>query len=54
MEALEVVSREDQLAYLKRFARVAIAERKKFGLPSSLILAVSLLHSTAGRALPDL
>gem|GEM_PF-1295855 len=49
---LAAVSREEQLAYLKRFARVAIAERKKFGLPSSLILAVSLLNSTAGRAEP--
>ena len=51
-EQLAAVSREEQLAYLKRFARVAIAERRKFGLPSSLILAVSLLNSTAGRAEP--
>ena len=51
-EQLEAVSREEQLAYLKRFARVAIAERRKFSLPSSLILAVSLLNSTAGRAEP--
>ncbi len=47
--ALRQIPQEDQLKYLKRFARVAIAERKKFGLPSSVILAMALLHSTAGR-----
>ncbi len=51
-EALQKISRERQLQYLKRFARVAVAERKKFGLPSSIILAMALLHSTAGEAPP--
>ncbi len=35
-------------SYLKRFAHVAISERKKFGVPSSIILANSLFHSFAG------
>lgn len=38
-----------KLAYLERFANVAINERKKFGVPSSIILANALLHSTSGR-----
>lgn len=37
-----------QDAFVRRFARVAIAERKKFGIPSSYILANGLLHSRAG------
>jgi len=35
-------------SYLKRFAHVAISERKKYGVPSSIILANGLLHSFAG------
>ena len=35
-------------AYLKRFAHVAISERKKYGVPSSIILANGLYHSFAG------
>jgi len=37
-----------QDAFIRRFAHVAIAERKKFGVPSSLILANGLLQSQAG------
>lgn len=37
-----------QDAFIRRFAHVAIAERKKFGIPSSLILAHGLLQSRAG------
>ena len=48
--ALRAVSDEDRMAYLRRFARVAISERKKYGIPSSLILANALLQSTAGRS----
>lgn len=35
-------------AYIKRFANVAISERKKYGVPSSIILANGLFHSFAG------
>lgn len=34
--------------YLKRFARVAVEERKKFNIPASVILASGLLQSKAG------
>lgn len=42
----------DQLtieSYLKRFAHVAINERKKYGVPSSIILANALFHSFGGQ-----
>lgn len=48
-EALRDIPEEEQLAYLKRFARVAISERKKHGVPSSIILANALLFSQAGQ-----
>lgn len=47
---LEFVGEEEKLAYMKRFARVAMAEQKKFGIPASVILANAMLHSTAGQA----
>ena len=36
-------------SYLKRFAQVAISERKKYGVPSSIILANALYHGFAGK-----
>lgn len=36
-------------SYLKRFAHVAINERKKYGVPSSIILANALFHGYAGK-----
>ncbi|MFT7606395.1 MAG: flagellum-specific peptidoglycan hydrolase FlgJ, partial [Saprospiraceae bacterium] len=36
-------------SYLKRFANVAISERKKYGVPASIILANALFHSYAGK-----
>lgn len=35
--------------YLKRFARVVINERHKYGIPSSIILASGLMQSQAGQ-----
>ncbi len=35
-------------AFIGRFGRVAVAERKKFGVPASIILANGLLISSAG------
>ena len=35
--------------YLKRFARVVINERRKYGIPSSIILACGLLQSQSGQ-----
>lgn len=37
-------------AYIKRFAKVAIAEQKKFGIPASIKLAQGLLESNAGKS----
>lgn len=48
-KALDQVDEKTQMSYLKRFAHVAISERKKYGIPSSVILASALLHSAAGQ-----
>lgn len=37
-------------AYIKRFAPVAVAEMRKFGIPASIILAQGLLESSAGNS----
>lgn len=36
-------------AFLKRFAQVAVSERKKFGIPTSIILACAYSNSLAGQ-----
>ncbi len=36
-------------AFLKRFAQVAVSERKKFGIPASVILAAAYANSHAGQ-----
>ena len=46
---LEKVSEEIQVAYLKRFAHVAMSEQKKYGIPASVTLASAVLHSRAGQ-----
>lgn len=47
--AVSVVSDEKTEAFLKRFASVAMSERKKFGIPASVILAASFANSRAGQ-----
>lgn len=37
------------MAFLKRFAQVAVAEQKKFGIPASVILASAYVNSFAGK-----
>lgn len=49
LKELSRIDKETQLAYLTRFAHVAVSERKKYGIPSSVILANALLHSYAGQ-----
>ncbi|MCB0642652.1 MAG: glucosaminidase domain-containing protein [Phaeodactylibacter sp.] len=49
VDHLKKVDEAAQIEFLKRFARVAISERHKFEVPSSIILATALLHSTAGQ-----
>ena len=60
-EPEKVITAYDQLqdidqaiteAYLKRFAKVALMEKEKFGIPASIILANGLLHSKAGKEMP--
>jgi len=43
------VSAEKTEAFLKRFAHVAVSERKKFGVPASVILAAAFANSRAGK-----
>lgn len=42
--------RQQQLAYVRRFARVAQSEQEKFGIPASINLAQGLLESDAGNS----
>jgi hypothetical protein len=46
---LAKVSDADKEAYLKRFAKVAMQEQQKFGLPASVMLSIALLHSESGQ-----
>ncbi|MEM1220809.1 MAG: glucosaminidase domain-containing protein, partial [Bacteroidota bacterium] len=42
--------RDKQLAYVKRFAKVAQEEMRKFGIPASVTLAQGLLESNVGES----
>lgn len=46
---LSSIDEAKQHAYLTRFAKVAKEEQKRFGIPASIILAVSLYQSAAGQ-----
>lgn len=37
------------IAFVRRFEKVAISERKKFGIPSSVLLACAYVNSSAGQ-----
>lgn len=50
-QAIDALTRLEEghiRTYIKRFAKVAKGEQKKFGIPRSVILASALLHSKAG------
>ncbi len=49
VEEMPEMEEKTKIAYLKRFAQVAVVERKKFGIPASLILANALRQSHAGQ-----
>ncbi len=49
MDNLAKVDDKMKHDYLKRFARVVINERRKYGIPSSIILACGLLQSQGGQ-----
>ncbi len=48
-EEMPTIDDASKIAYLKRFAQVAVAEHKKFGIPASLILANAFRQSYAGQ-----
>lgn len=48
--AKPVVDRATAIAFIRRFESVAISERKKFGIPSSVLLGCALVNSAAGKA----
>lgn len=48
IDQLEMVEEGRVRSYIQRFGRVAVSERKKFGIPSSIVLGNALLHSLAG------
>ena len=53
VDRVELLGRQGQQrvrAFVERFGHVAQAERDKFGIPASVILAVGLLQSQAGQA----
>lgn len=50
INSLSDINKDVKVNYLKRFAHVAINEKKKFNIPASIILASALLHSRAGTA----
>jgi flagellum-specific peptidoglycan hydrolase FlgJ len=46
---MPTIDEDVKKAYLKRFAAVAVTERRKYGIPSSVILANALRQSFAGK-----
>ena len=44
------VDKAAAIAFIRRFESVAISERKKFGIPSSILLGCAFVNSSAGRA----
>ena len=47
-QILRAVGDDQQLQLLERFAKVAISEQQKYGVPASITLASALLHSHGG------
>lgn len=45
-----VVDKAAAIAFIRRFESVAISERKKFGIPSSVLLGCAFVNSAAGKA----
>lgn len=49
-DAARAAKRKKQLAYVKRYAKVAQTEMEKFGIPASIKLAQGLLESNVGES----
>ena len=43
------IDEQTMRSYIQRFAHVAMSERKKYGIPASIILSNALFHSFAGQ-----
>ena len=48
-QELASIDEPTRMAFLERFVKVARAEQQKFGIPASVILAVSMYQSCAGK-----
>jgi flagellum-specific peptidoglycan hydrolase FlgJ len=48
-EEFPSIDEETKVAFMRRFFPVAIAERKKYGIPSSIIIANAMRQSFAGK-----
>lgn len=48
-----VIDKAAAVAFVRRFEKVAISERKKFGIPSSVILGCAYVNSYAGQRGPS-
>ena len=48
-EEMPTIDEAIKIAYMKRFAQVAVAERRKYGIPASIVLANALRQSYAGQ-----
>ena len=46
---IPLIDYKTKMEYVQRFSKVAVNERKKFGIPSSVILANALLNSFSGK-----
>ncbi|RMG88068.1 MAG: hypothetical protein D6714_01235 [Bacteroidetes bacterium] len=49
-ERERIAKRKRQLAYIRRFVKVAQTEMKKYGIPASITLAQGLLESNVGQS----
>ena len=48
-EEFPEIDEDTKISFLKRFAQVAVAEQKKYGIPASIVLANALRQSFAGK-----
>ncbi len=49
-ESKPAIDKAAAIAFIRRFESVAISERKKFGIPSSILLGCAFVNSAGGRA----
>ncbi len=48
-KALPTINKAEAITFVRRFEKTAISERKKFGVPASVLLACAYLNSYAGQ-----